>query len=380
MQILHIISGLKTGGAELMLKRLIASHSKSEKYQHIVISLTEVDEIGEQLKSIGVSVYALGSKSMLGIPKILWQLFKHIQKNRPDVVQTWMYHADLLGGLAARLVGTTKIIWGIRTTDVTVSGSRSASIVRRLCTYFSYFVPHTIVCAANASRLSHIRLGYCANRMVVISNGFHIDQIQITDEDIKSFRNELGLLTPNLTIGCVGRFNTDKDQYNFIQAAEIVCNQQPDARFIMVGRGCDAKNAELIRWINTTGFSNRFILLGERNDVPLCLSVMDVFCLPSRTEGFPNVVGEAMAMRRPCVVTDVGDAALLIGNCGIVVPKENSTALAAGMLRLLNLPEAEQVALGAQAYQRIKSEFAMDRTQEKFEQLYESLIADQLDN
>jgi glycosyltransferase involved in cell wall biosynthesis len=142
----------------------------------------------------------------------------------------------------------------------------------------------------------------------------------------------------------------------------------------MVGRELDASNGQLQNWINETGHPNRFVLLGERSDVPACLAAMDIFCLSSRTEGFPNVVGEAMAMGLPCVVTDVGDAAMLVADTGVVVPKENSTALAAGLSQLLAMSSVERGQLGQRAKERIHREFSMDKARERFESLYVQLI------
>lgn len=142
----------------------------------------------------------------------------------------------------------------------------------------------------------------------------------------------------------------------------------------MVGRDLDRNNVQLMQWIADTDKPGGFVLLGERSDVPACLATMDIFCLHSRTEGFPNVVGEAMATARPCVVTDVGDAAFLVVDTGVVVPKENAQALAAGLERLLSLPTAELHDLDRRARQRIHANFTMDHARQKFEQVYQQLL------
>ena len=128
-------------------------------------------------------------------------------------------------------------------------------------------------------------------------------------------------------------------------------------------------------WIKATGCEDRFVLLGERSDAPVCLAAMDVFCLSSRTEGFPNVVGEAMAMCKACLVTDVGDAAYLLGEGGVVVPKEDSAALAEGLSKLVGLSVVDRNFLGAQAHARIATEFTMDRTRERFEAVYTNVLS-----
>jgi len=374
MRVLHIIVGLNVGGAELMLKRLIEPHPDSLFFQHSVISLTDIGEVGQQLKTFGIEVEAMGMRNFFDIPRILWTLTRLIRSARPDIVQTWMYHADLLGGLAARFACNRNVIWGIRSTDIRAGGSRATLLVRRLCALLSHWVPHTIICAAEASRKIHVALGYDAGRMKVIPNGFDMSRLVATSEQTQNLREQLGLQEKNIIIGGLGRYSRVKDQENFVRAAGVLAQQYPDARFLMVGRDLDSDNADLNRCISETGYADRFFLLGERSDVPVCLSVMDIFCLHSRTEGFPNVLGEAMAMGLPCVATDVGDAALLLKNGGVIVPKEDTAALVQGIEKLLCLTPAKRAELGQYAKQRIRDEFTLARTRDRFEEMYNNIL------
>ena len=189
----------------------------------------------------------------------------------------------------------------------------------------------------------------------------------------------LGLQQDELVVGTVARFNPAKDPHNFVQAACLVAAQIPHARFLMVGKNCDKKNSELMEWIEATGFSDRFILLGERNDVNVCLAVIDVFCLASVNEGFPNALGEAMAMHKPCVATNVGGAGFLLGDCGIIVPKKNPKELAVGIMTCLSLSAEDRKALGLRAHQRVTTEFTMIKVRERFGMVYSSLLEKNVD-
>ena len=373
MKMVHIIVGLDLGGAELMLSRLVNSHNNG-LHETVVLSLTSLGSVGQYLRSKNITVHALGMSSFIHSPIAVMKLTKLLRQHQPSIVQTWMYHADLLGGVAARLAGCKNIVWGVRTTDVSKGGSRATAWVRWLCARLSGWVPHTIVCAAEASRRVHVALGYRADRMVVISNGFDLPYWQAPSGARETLRTQCGWNEEVLILGCLGRFNTVKDVKNFVSAAELVAQRLPNVRFLMVGGGMDAHNTLLGGWIADTGFAERFVLLGERSDVPVCLAAMDVFALSSRTEGFPNVVGEAMAMGVPCVVTDVGDAAYLLGECGVVVPPEDSVALARGMTQLLELPVEQRQALGQQARSRIALEFSMERCVLRFDAVYRDVV------
>jgi glycosyltransferase involved in cell wall biosynthesis len=370
MNVVHIIVSLDVGGAELMLKRLIESHRGNPDYQHSVISLQNVGKVGLQLRAMGVVVHGLDLRSALDIPRVLWQLVRMIRSSRVGIVQTWMFHADLLGGIAARLARNRKLIWGIRATEV---DARLTRVVRWLCAKLSGVVPHTIVCAAEVSRRAHIALGYDASRMVVVPNGFDLTRLIATPEQREKLRTRCGFNAETMVVGYLGRFNLLKDQKNFVQAAGLVVQKHSNVHFLMVGSDLDTDNALLMEWITKTGYADHFVLLGERDDVPVCLAAMDLFCLSSRAEGFPNVVGEAMAMGVPCVVTDVGDAAMLVADTGIVVPKENSDALAQGLEHLLAMPSNTRQQLGQKAKKRIQTEFTMERACERFESIYQQL-------
>ena len=370
MKILHIIVGLGVGGAELMLKRLAESH-RNTIYEHKIISLTTVGKVGLELRKLGVDVRSLEMGSVLDVPRVLWKLSRIIKLETPGIVQTWMYHADLLGGLAARFAGNRRIVWGIRTTDVQAGGVRATTLVRKVCAWLSGKIPHTIVCAADASRRAHIAVGYDATRMTVVPNGFDLTRLVATPEQRVGLRQLCGFDDTHVVVGTLGRFNPAKDHANFVRAAGLVAQRHPEVRFLMVGRELTSDNAVLMHWIEQTGCADRFVLLGERADVAVCLSAMDIFGLSSRTEGFPNVVGEAMAMGVPCVVTDVGDAAMLVADTGVVVPKEDSSALALGLGQLLTLDADVLHAQGQMARQRIVAEFTMMRARDRFEAIYQ---------
>src|SRR5690606_5143753 len=144
-KIVHIIIGLNVGGAELMLKRLVLNSNNLENFHHEVISLTDLGIVGQDLESAGIRVHTLGMNSLISLPRMYFKLVKLLKIIQPDVVQTWMYHADFLGGIAAKYVGVKKIIWGIRTTDVTKGGSKLTVILRSICAKLSYSVPTNIV-------------------------------------------------------------------------------------------------------------------------------------------------------------------------------------------------------------------------------------------
>ena len=377
IRIIHVIGSLEGGGAERMLARLVESHANNPRFRHHVVSFTNKGDLADGLRGRAVEVLTLDARSPIGAPLVVARLRSYIREQRPCIVQTWMYHADLLGGLAARLAGEERVIWGIRCTDV-MGMSRHTWAVRRLCAWLSPLLPRVIVCNAEAARKAHEALGYDPERMLVIHNGFDLEVLRAGASRREEFRVKQGWSDREIVIGCVGRFSPYKDYETFVRATGRVADRLANVRFVMVGRGLETQNGTLVKWLEAAGHRDHFHLLGERSDIPACLAAMDIFCLSSRSEGFPNVVGEAMAAGLPCVVTDVGDAAFMVGDTGLVVPKEDSLALAAALSQLVAMTRDERRSLGMRAQARASAEFTMTRARERFEAVYVALAEDHL--
>jgi glycosyltransferase involved in cell wall biosynthesis len=370
--VLHVITGLSVGGAEMALYRLIREFRDSD-YAHTVVALVPGGGMYGRFTEAGIGLIVLDvRRSPLSH---MLRLVDLIRTLRPDIVQTWMYHADFLGGLAARLAGNRNVIWGIRTTDVDGGCARATTFLRHACAALSRWVPRTIVCVAEAARRSHSVVGYDTDRMVVVANGFDLDGLYASHAVRSRLRVQCGFGADDVVLGTLGRFNLDKDHANFVQAAGKLAARHPRLRFLMVGKDLDADNRELSAWIGDTGHADRFVLLGERGDVAACLSAMDIFCLSSRTEAFPNVVGEAMAMGLPCVATDVGDVGILMADTGVIVPRADPDALAGGVAQLVAGGPAYCRQMGHRARERIQTVFTMACVRQRFESIYENVIA-----
>ncbi len=357
-----------------MLKRLIESHHRNFDYQHSVIALTQSGKVGKQLQALGVEVRELHMISWLDIPRVLWQLVRLILAERPDIVQTWMYHSDLLGGLAAVLAGNKRVIWGIRGSDIPQRGLSSTQIVVTVCSWLSFILPRVIVCCAESARVAHVLKGYEKKKLVVIPNGYELSNFNWNPALRRLARSSFKFRDTDIIIGIVGRFDPLKDHENFIRAAAVVASKVERVKFLMIGRDIDSSNIKLNRWIDESGFADKFLLIGERSDVPECLAALDIFCLSSFKEGFPNVVCEAMAMNVPCVVTNVGDAADIVSNLGIVVSSRDSIALANALLLMIDKGFDERARLGKMARIRIEKNYSIKIASSKYEEIYKKIL------
>ena len=375
MHVMHIITGLDVGGAELALLRLVSQGSTSSP-RYSVVSLLPRGVLGPRFESAEVPVRWLDFRRR---PiRSFVSLCRHLCETRPAIVHTWMYHADLAGGLAARLCGIRRIIWGLRQTLVVTPATRLRQrMLYRSCAVLSSSVPQVIVCCANAARDSHITFGYTPAKMRVIQNGFDTQVLAPGLHDRDALRRSLGIDPTEIVVGHVARYTPEKDHATFLRAARRALDRQPAMRFIMLGRGVDDSNTAIVDTIRSLGIERAIFLLGERDDVARCMSAMDLFCLSSRFEGFPNVLGEAMAMGLPCVTTDTGDARAIAGAAACVVACGDVQALADAMADLAMLPAQARVAMGARARERIMSEFSLASMRARFEHLYKTISCQQ---
>lgn len=378
IKICHIISGLNLGGAEMMLYKLLCNQNR-ELYDSWVVSLIEIGSMGERIQRLGIPVYSLGmSRSEFGVNnlKAVIQLAGFIKQYSPDIVQTWMYHADLLGGIIAKLTTNIPIIWGIRHSNLETEVNKRTTIwTAKTCSYLSYLIPNRIACCSKVAREIHIKLGYAADKIKVIPNGFDCEIFQPDLQARLSICEELEILPETILIGLVARFHPQKDHYNFVQAAAKIHTQFPKVHFLLCGKNNTWDNFELVNWLNRSGIRHSSYLLGERQDIPRVIAALDIMSSSSCGEGFPNVIGEAMACGVPCVVTDVGDSKWLVDDTGRVVPPRDSQALANAWKELIDSGKEERTRLGQAARTRIIEKFSLDSVVRQYESLYETVLA-----
>jgi glycosyltransferase involved in cell wall biosynthesis len=344
LHVIHIISGLGQGGAETVLHRLLTAPMQGDR--HEVISMGEDGVFGPRLRAAGIPVHTLRMRSPAGMAKGLWQMFRLLRERKPDVVQTWMYHADLIGGVVARLAGVKAVSWGIRNSGADLHrGSRSARIMAWLCARLSALVPAVIVSCADNAAQRHRQWGYRADRMLVIHNGYDLSKWKPDADARRAARLAWGVPDDAVVIGSVARWNPLKDHENLLAAFARSRQHDPRLRCVLIGFEMDASNGALAALLDRHALRDSVILLGKRDDVPTLMNGLDVHVLSSRAEGFPNVVAEAMATGVPCVVTDVGDAAMIVDDTGWVAPPRNPAALSQGIdaaVAQLGTPEMAQ--------------------------------------
>jgi glycosyltransferase involved in cell wall biosynthesis len=266
-------------------------------------------------------------------------------------------------------------LWSIHYSVGTLSSEKKlTAAVIRMCAPLSKLADHVIF-VSQASRNQHEPLRYRLNKSCVIPNGIDVTKFVPSPESRASVRAELGLPADALLIGVMGRCHPMKDHENFLRAAALVSRKYPKIHFLLAGSGVDSQNRKLSSCVRELGLSHQTHLLGERSDIPRLAASLDVFCLPSYGESFPNVIGEAMSCQVPCVVTDVGDAAWIVGNTGRVVQPRDPGAMADALVELIELGQVARKSLGHAARARVIERFTLASVVVRYETLYETVLA-----
>ena len=268
--------------------------------------MTDEGVYGPRLRDLGITVRELNFPAGRVTLKGLYRLWRLLREAKPDAVQTWMYHADLAGGLIARLAGIRLVIWGIRNSHSSPGSlSRSARRAARLCAWLSAWLPVAIVSCSEHAAHVHQRMCYDASKFAVIPNGYDLEQFSPRRNSADSLRKELGVGSHVPLTGMVARWDPQKDHANLLAALAIIANRGRDFHCVLAGEGLETTNEALGRLIFENGLQDKVTLLGPLHDIPSVMNALDLFILSSRAEAFPNVVAEAMACGTPCVVTEV---------------------------------------------------------------------------
>ena len=368
IRVAHLITDLEVGGAEVMLARLLNALDR-RRVESAVISLAANGPVGDRIQQAGVPVFTLDVTPGRVGPFALWRLVRLLRRLRPDLIQTWLYHADLAGIVAGTLARTPNVVWNIRCAELDPRDHPSSlpTLLRVLA--FASRWPAAIICNSTAGRRAHEKLGYAPRRWEIILNGFDTEAFRPCPTARSGLRRELAVPDDATLVGLLARFHPMKDHATFLNAAKIVSAAKPDVHFVAAGRGVEAAPLlnSLVAELDLRG---RVHLLPERNDAARFLAALDVAVSSSYGEAFPNVVGEAMACGTPCVVTNVGDSAQIVGDAGAMVPPRDAAALAAGVLGMLTLDPTSRDTLRLAARERIKSRFSLAGVAARYEQLY----------
>ena len=364
MKVLHVINSTDIGGAEKILFNLVKSQSNKEV---IIISLTKEGFIGRELIKKGYKVHYLNFQKNISVISKWIKFIFLIKKYNPEIVHSWLYHSNLIGGLSAKLMSVKKIYWSIHH-DYEFSSKRM-QLELKILGLMSYFIPNKVVYCSYNSKINHINNGFSNRNSSIIENGVCTNKFKKNFYFKKIFRRKLNIEKDHLIIGNIARYHPIKDHETLLKSLKILKSKKVKFKCILIGNGLTKVNQNLAFKIRKYKLQNRVILLGELNEVNKILNCFDINILSSKSECAPVTLMEAMATGIPSISTKVGDAKNILGDTGWVIKVGDHKALAEHIEQIYKnknlLKEKSTLALN-----RAKTFFSLELMLSKYKKLY----------
>lgn len=371
MRVLHCITGMTGDGAQRMLLRLTESMS-AFGVESSVVNLGEPHGVAHLFERIGVRVWSLSITPTASGALVGARRLRHIvSQTEPDIVQGWMYHANIITFLArvAQRQGPV-LLWNIRRglDDYRQRQLKTRCVIRSNAA-LSRMIDGVVYCS-HESKLQHEQFGFNPKSSAVVENGFDSEKFKPRPESRQAFRRQYGIRDDQIVVGNIGRFDLAKGHTFLIEAFSKVLAVEPKAVLVLIGRGVDESNAELASVLHSCGCRDRVLLLGEQERVEQMIPAFDIYCSASISEGFPNALSEAMACGVVCVATDTGASRQVVGGIGRVVAPRSVEQLAEALIAAIgDGAESRQVA-GQYGRERIVTQYALHSVARRYYELY----------
>jgi len=372
-RVLHIISGLDTGGAEMMLYKILA-HSENYDVEYLVISIRKPGPIATKIRDLGFEVQTLNiGAGFWHVCIFLPLLISKTIGFRPDVIQGWMYHGNLFAMISAFFFPKKVMLcWNVRQSLYDIKKEKLFTrLTIWICKIFSK-IPSHILYNSILSAQQHEQYGFCSHQRMIIFNGFETEKFKRSQQLKVSIKKELNINTKYI-VGHIGRFHPKKDHNTLFLVARKILEEMDDVTFVFVGKDILPSNRVLAGYIDDSYIGEKVKLLGERKDIARILTAMDILVSTSGWgEGFSNVIGEAMSTGVLCVVTNVGDAKNIIGETGVAVPPYSIDQISREVVKILHFSDEQRLTRGEEARRRIIEYYSIDKITKKYLSLYQA--------
>jgi glycosyltransferase involved in cell wall biosynthesis len=356
--IIIISRSLEYGGAERQLVEVACGLHRLGHPVH-VITFYSGGPLLPILLEAGVKVIEINKKGRWDIITFFSRLVRALHTIKPTHLYAFLGVPCIISVFLKLIFPAVKLIWGVRASGMDLSQYDWLSrISYRLECFLSVF-PALIIANSHSGKEYAVSKGFPRQKMAVVPNGIDTDKFRCLRDLGKQLRKEFGVSSDEIFIGHVARLDPVKDHFTFLKAAEILSEKHNNVKFLCVGDGPDDYKNQLVDFSRSLCLSEKLFWAGARQDMVSIYNAFDLVLLSSSSEGFPNVVGEAMACGVPCVVTNVGDTAWIVGDTGVVVSSQDPIALAQGVEDLMGKLESNKMAISLTSRERICMNFGL---------------------
>lgn len=373
MKIIHIITNLERGGAELMLAQLLR-RTDSNQYKQMILCLGKDSVLAGSLRANGISVCCLAISSFIDVLLKIPTIVRTFKGFAPDLVMSWLYHSDVVASFMRLVFPDVKLAWNIRCSRQKLSQVSLGSYVSMRVLPFLSKCPDLVIYNSFESFLAHESIGLRPSTHRILPNGFDLERWRkVTTPRRKQSRAMFGISSEVYLIGLVARVHKIKNHECFVRSAKLLVERNPRFKFILAGIGADGDNRWLCELLEKYEMRSHFFLAGEQENTELVYWALDVLVLTSHSEGFPNVLGEGMACGIPCVSTDVGEASNIIGSTGLVVPLNDHLAIANAVEQLCIATPTSKLRRSINAHRRVAEKYDMAVVAEQYLETFKDL-------
>jgi glycosyltransferase involved in cell wall biosynthesis len=372
MKIVNIINSPGRGGAEMMLVRLLSEFKQTRCCEPIVISLGGDGPMVEALRSVGISTYILDKRRPSWIIKIIF-LIRILRSIKPDLIQSWMYSADMYAIVATRIGGlsNTPVVWNIRSSGPGEGQLRKFRVL--LLGLMSKFYPKRIIVCGSKAMEAHLKYFYKKSKMMVIYNGYQFNNFPNLYHQYEL--NPNGNESSYFTVGCLARFDFSKDHATLFRAIRRLCDLSVrPIRLILAGKGMDTENKQVVAMLRNQNIYHLTELLGELNSTENFFKKINVMCLTSIEEGFPNVLVEAMSANVLVVATAAGEAQLIVNKFGYITNPGDDEGIAKAITSVMELDEENNLKMVNDAREWVVKNFEISVAANKYMDIYTEII------
>ena len=371
IKVVHIITGLHTGGAEMMLYKIIKQNLDSYNYECIIISLIKPGNIGKKIQDLNVPIRTLNmNPGSIPSMKSVLLMFRIIGDFKPNIIQGWMYHGNLLSALSKIRFPSTRIFFNIRQTIYSLKKEKIATATVIIFNMLLSRLADKIIFNSHLSRKQHLSIGFSKANALVIGNGFDLDIFRPNLDDRKAIRMQLKIENDELLVTHISRFHPMKDHKTLLKSIQLTIKNNNKIKFLLIGSGV-INNIELERQAKNLNILDNIIFLGEKSDIAKILASTDLTVLTSAWgEGFPNILGESLASGVLCVSTAVGDSKLIINKYGFIASIGSYEQISSAILKALSMSYEERLKLGVMARSHIQKNYSIDKVYEEYLNTY----------
>lgn len=370
IKVAHISTGLRTGGAEVQLRRLLSKLDKN-KFEMILISLDTETYLADDIRKLGIPVQSLRLKQN---PFNVRKAYTILKEFNPDVIHGTMYEGGFIGTLFTKLLPKKPpVIWTVHEPLEHYDNEPLRKKLQLRMWGLLSKKPACIMYVSHLNQEQHLDWGFDNSKAIVIPNGVETSRCFPNKPVGMEVRKSLGIPEDAFVIGKIARFHRQKNHIGFLHSAAILAEKHPDVHYLLVGTNVDENNEELVALRDKLSLNNKVHMIGNRQDIPDVVNAFDLATLTSFGEAFPLTLGEAMVSEIPCVATDVGDNDFIIGDTGIITPVNDDKAMAEAWQKMVEMDKKEFATLGKAARQRCLDNFTLEQQVLQHDELYEKL-------